>query len=318
MSEDRFKGSNGSDPSQISQSSTLNVLKNLLANTLKSSNCIPKHIGFVMDGNRRYAKKNDLEIKEGHEAGFISMAKILELCYQAGVETTTVFAFSIENFKRTSSEVDQLMNLARNRVKQITENGELAETFGVRVRVIGDLSLLSSEVLEEISDAVEVTKKNKRATLNICFPYTGREEIYHSINKNIKQTLQHKQDKIDEDTLNYNLYTAHLPKLELLIRTSGETRLSDFMLWQVCERGVMIEFLDVLWPDFTPYQMAYILMKYIYKKSVGKPLRNISLGTEYDGEIQTNNNTTNNNNKNNNNNNHNNNNDNNRNDKSCN
>ncbi|CAI7041240.1 BEM_collapsed_G0002110.mRNA.1.CDS.1 [Saccharomyces cerevisiae] len=133
-----------------------------------------------MDGNRRFARKKEMDVKEGHEAGFVSMCRILELCYEAGVDTATVFAFfQFENFKRSSREVESLMTLARERIRQITERGELACKYGVRIKIIGDLSLLDKSLLEDVRVAVETTKNNKRATLNICFPYTGREEILH-------------------------------------------------------------------------------------------------------------------------------------------
>ncbi|EDO19297.1 hypothetical protein Kpol_1036p40 [Vanderwaltozyma polyspora DSM 70294] len=256
-------------------------LKNLFSKTIRTSNCVPKHVGFVMDGNRRYAKKKDIEIKEGHEAGFLSMSKILELCYESGVEITTVFAFSIENFKRSSKEVDHLMKLASDRIRQITEHGDLAEKYGIRVRVIGDLSLLPTDVLKDIELATEITKNNNRATLNICFPYTGREEIFHSVKTVLSQNLS--GNEINEKLLDSNLYTSGLPPLDLLVRTSGVTRLSDFMLWQVINHDVTIELLDCLWPEFGPIRMGWILLKFVFNKSftnVGS-----KTGEEYDGEL---------------------------------
>lgn len=273
----------GSRTSSVPDSSwSLRLFKNVFARTIKVSNCVPKHVAFIMDGNRRYARKKDIEIKEGHEAGFISMGKILELCYESGVETTTVFAFSIENFKRSSKEVEQLMSLARERIRQITENGDIAQRFGIRVRVIGDLSLLPTEVLKEVETATEITKYNTRATLNICFPYTGREEIFHSIKNVVKQNLE--IDSINELTLDSNVYTSGLPPLDLLVRTSGVSRLSDFMLWQSCNKGVVIELIDCLWPDFTPLYMAWVLLKFVFKKSFLNNSYKLNEET-YDGEI---------------------------------
>ncbi|CAL9735349.1 dehydrodolichyl diphosphate synthase complex subunit Rer2p [Monosporozyma servazzii] len=244
----------------------LSLVKTMLSNTINTSNNVPQHVGFIMDGNRRYARKSGIRVSEGHEAGFFSMSRVLELCYASGVKTATVYAFSIENFKRSASEVDALMQLAHERIKQLCENGELAHKYGVRVRVIGDISLLDKKLLEEISVTTKMTQYNTRATLNICFPYTGREEILHSMKDVINTTNSNDVSKITESTLESHLYTGKLPPLDLLIRTSGVCRLSDFMLWQVVNRGTHIELIDCLWPEFGPAQMAWILLKYAFTK----------------------------------------------------
>ncbi|QLG71883.1 hypothetical protein HG535_0C02330 [Zygotorulaspora mrakii] len=255
-------------------------IKNTLSRTLKVSNCIPKHVGFVMDGNRRYARKNEMEIKEGHEAGFESMSRVLELCYESGVTTATVFAFSIENFNRSAREVDLLMKLAREKIRQIAEHGEMAQRYGIRIRVIGDLSLLPKNVLKSIEETTELTKANSRGTLNICFPYTGREEIFHSIKKSIEIATD--SQTITESMIEQHLYTGELPQLDLLIRTSGVTRLSDFMLWQVSNKGVVIELFDCLWPEFGPMNMAWSLLKFAFRKYFS--VKDNKLEEDYDEE----------------------------------
>ncbi|SCU80470.1 LAME_0B03312g1_1 [Lachancea meyersii CBS 8951] len=246
-----------------------NFFKNLFSHVLRTSNNVPQHIGLIMDGNRRWAKRKHVEIKEGHNAGFHSMSRALELCYEAGVSTATVFAFSIENFKRSAAEVDSLMNLARSGIRQVVQNGEMAEKFGVKIKVIGDRRLLPDDVLQEIETAEEITKNNTRAVLNICFPYTGRDELIHSIKANIDSMSsgQLEASDIDENQIDKYLYTAESPPVDLLIRTSGVTRLSDFLLWQASRRGVVIEFLDCLWPDFGSRQMAWILLKFAFNRS---------------------------------------------------
>lgn len=255
-------------------------IKNIFSRTIKVSNCVPKHIGFVMDGNRRFARKNDMELKEGHEAGFDSMSRVLELCYEAGVNTATVFAFSIENFRRSSKEVDHIMRLAREKIKQIAEHGEIAQKYGIRIRVIGDLSLLQEDILKDIRETVESTKGNKRGTLNICFPYTGREEIFHSIKQVIEKCSDTKM--INEASIDRHLYTGDLPPLDLLIRTSGVTRLSDFMLWQVSSKGIVIELYECLWPEFGPTRMAWTLLKFAFRKYFS--VKDHKLEDEYDEE----------------------------------
>ncbi|SCU90725.1 LADA_0F06062g1_1 [Lachancea dasiensis] len=249
-------------------SQALNFCKNVFSRALRSSNNVPRHIGLIMDGNRRWAKRKHVEIKEGHSAGFHSMSRALELCYEAGVNTATVFAFSIENFRRSAIEVDSLMNLASSGIRQVVQNGEMAEKFGVRINIIGDRSLLPEDVLREVEAAEKITKDNTRAVLNLCFPYTGRDELLQSIIRTIDKT-QNKElnfTNIDEAVIDENLYTGGSPPVDLLIRTSGVTRLSDFLLWQLSRKGVVIEFLDCLWPDFGSRQMAWILLKFAYKK----------------------------------------------------
>jgi ditrans,polycis-polyprenyl diphosphate synthase len=227
---------------------------------------VPQHVGFVMDGNRRYAKTHNIELKEGHNAGFESMAQILELCYEAGVHSATVFAFSIDNFKRSKREIDWLMELAKQRFTQMIAHGELAEKYGVRIRILGDRSLLPADVLKVLEEAEQVTRQNKRAVLNVCFPYTSRHEMAHAMKHIVKHNLKQPLE-IDEETMEKYLYTGGQPPLELLVRTSGVYRLSDFLLWQVSNKGVMMEFVETLWPDFTPLHMVWILIKYSFKKS---------------------------------------------------
>lgn len=247
--------------------SALALLKNLFSRTVRASNHVPRHVGFIMDGNRRYARKRALEVKDGHEAGFHSMSRILELCYEAGVQVATVYAFSIENFKRSPDEVASLMDLARRRIRQITENGELTDKYGIKVQAIGALELLDADVLADIHAATERTKNNTRATLNICFPYTGREEIVHAMQGSVADHVS--GTEISEETLDSHLYTAGQPPLDLLIRTSGVSRLSDFMIWQAARSGVDIELLDCLWPEFGPLRMAWVLLKFAFRNSYG-------------------------------------------------
>lgn len=247
----------------------LEFVKTSLAKVIRSSDKVPQHVAFIMDGNRRFAKKHNMELNEGHNAGFESMCRVLELCYESGMKVATVFAFSIENFKRSPLEVNWLMELAKDKMKQIAQHGELAEQYGIKVRVIGDRSLLPPDVLKEVELAEEVTKNNKRAVLNICFPYTGREEIVHSIQEIMEETAEGIIDyrEINEKTIEDHLYTKGQPPVELLIRTSGVTRLSDFLLWQLSSKGCTVELVDCLWPEFTPFSMLKILLKFAFKKT---------------------------------------------------
>lgn len=250
-------------------SQVLQLVKSTLAKIIRTSGKVPQHVAFIMDGNRRFAKKKNIEVNEGHNAGFESMCRVLELCYESGMKVATVFAFSIENFKRKNFEVNWLMDLAKEKIRQIAQHGELAEQYGIRVKIIGDRTLLAPDLLKEIENVEQITANNERAILNICFPYTGREEIVHSIREIVKATSHGdiSTDEIDEQTIEDHLYTGGQPPVDLLVRTSGVTRLSDFLLWQISHPGCVIELVDCLWPEFTPFQMLRILIKFAYTKT---------------------------------------------------
>lgn len=230
---------------------------------------VPEHIGFIMDGNRTYARIKHMELKEGHSAGFESMARILEVCYDCGVKCATVFAFSIENYKRSNYEIQWLMELAKAKFKQVVGNGELCEQYGVQIRILGDMDLVPDDVKEVLLKAQEITKHNQRAILNVCWSYTSRDDITHSIKEIVWKTSKNKLDvkEIDEDCISNNLYTKDSPPLDLLIRTSGVYRLSDFLLWESSNENCDIEILDVLWPQFNALRMVWVLIKWSFNRT---------------------------------------------------
>ncbi|OBA22946.1 Di-trans-poly-cis-decaprenylcistransferase [Metschnikowia bicuspidata var. bicuspidata NRRL YB-4993] len=225
---------------------------------------VPRHVGVIMDGNRRYAKTNKIEMKEGHNLGFDSMASILELLYESGVACATVYAFSIENFKRLRYEVEWLMNLAKSKLYQMSQHGELCDQYGIRIKILGNVSLLPADVQKILQDTQKMTAHNTRAVLNVCFPYTSRDEIAHSIRGVVKASMEDPEMIIDEHTMENYLYTADAPPLDLLIRTSGTSRLSDFLLWQSVPSTCAIVFSDRLWPEFLPWDMTKILLSWSF------------------------------------------------------
>ncbi|EMG47928.1 RER2 Dehydrodolichyl diphosphate synthase complex subunit RER2 [Candida maltosa Xu316] len=231
-----------------------------------STGPVPQHVGIIMDGNRRYAKDHKIEIKEGHSLGFDTMASTLELLYESGVKSATVYAFSIENFKRSKYEVKWLMDLAKAKFTQINEHGLLCEEYGVKIRILGNKNLLPKDVLGILEETERITKNNSRAVLNVCFPYTSRDEITHSIKTVVDQTSKGVKMDITEATLDSNLYTNEVPPLDLLVRTSGTFRLSDFLLWQTVSPDCAIVFVDKLWPAFTPWDMLKILINWGFNK----------------------------------------------------
>jgi len=231
---------------------------------LLSHGPIPRHVAFVMDGNRRYAQKLGLEVGQGHYHGFSKLEQMLELCMKLGVEVVTVYAFSIENFKRPTQEVDFLMRLAKEKLTLFCQESELVRDYDVRIQVLGDLSLLSPDVFEAIQLAMSMTAEHRGPTLNVCFPYTSQHEMCTAVNKvyqAVKEERLQSRD-VDENVIETYLMTAGCPDLDLLVRTSGEVRLSDFLLWQATTPGCQIHFIDVYWPEFSKYQLLQILLSY--------------------------------------------------------
>ncbi|CAI7568600.1 unnamed protein product [Penicillium manginii] len=160
-------------------------LKELLIGALRQGP-IPQHVAFVMDGNRRFARSHGIETVEGHNLGFEALARILEVCYKSGVKVVTIYAFSIENFKRSKFEVDALMDMAKVKLSQMAQHGDLLDRYGAKVRVLGRLDLLKPDVLAAVNKAVDLTSRNGDRVLNICFPYTSRDEITSAIRETVE------------------------------------------------------------------------------------------------------------------------------------
>lgn len=223
---------------------------------------VPRHIAFIMDGNRRYAKKRQINKAAGHSRGFEKLSECLRWCLELNIKEVTVYAFSIENFKRSKEEVDALMELARNKFTKLFEEKDKLMENGICIRVIGNLSLLPEDIRRLIAKAMILTKDNNKAILNVAFAYTSREEITHSIQtivEGVKNGEILKED-IDEDLISNCLYTNLSPNPDLLIRTSGEVRLSDFLLWQIS--NTQIYFTEVLWPEFSVWHLLAAIFKY--------------------------------------------------------
>ena len=215
---------------------------------------VPRHIAVIMDGNGRWAKKRGLPRKAGHKVGAETFRTIATYCKDIGVQYFTVYAFSTENWKRPQDEVDALMNLFRTYLR------EAAETMvarGVAVRVLGDLSVLPEDIRRQIDEvhALADTLGENAATASLCINYGGRDEIKNAVRALAKQVQDGtlKPEDITEDSISQNLYTAHMPDPDLIIRPSGEIRTSNFLLWQSAYSEYY--FTDVLWPDFSTQDM---------------------------------------------------------------
>lgn len=228
---------------------------------------IPQHVGIIMDGNRRYAKSHKMELKEGHNLGYDSMARILETLYDSGIKCVTVYAFSIENFKRLKYEVEWLMDLVKLKFQQLCQHGDLCEKYGIRIEVIGNSHLLPPDIQKILHDTMELTKNNNNVVLNVCFPYTSRDEMTSLIKRIVSEsTATGKTLNIDEECVTDNLYTGNSPPLDLLVRTSGTYRLSDFLLWQCVSPKCEIVFTNKLWPEFQPWDMYKILVEWSFNR----------------------------------------------------
>ncbi|KAI9741332.1 MAG: cis-prenyltransferase [Cirrosporium novae-zelandiae] len=318
-------------------------LQELLIGALRQGP-IPQHVAFVMDGNRRFARNHGIETIEGHNLGFEALAQILEVCYKSGVKVVTIYAFSIENFKRSKYEVDALMEIAKTKLFQIAQHGDLLDQYGASIRILGQKALIKPDVRRAIDKAVELTSRNGDAILNVCFPYTSRDEITTAIRntvidyskplpspnrpfsetrisntirsrhltaqaeayrrsnspspgtnsgvssdaedslsstttlhpesgtetpykKHLSSASSHLPDpeSITSETLNDHMFTAGTPPLDLLVRTSGVERLSDFMLWQ-CHEKTDIIFLKCLWPEFDLWQFLPVLVEWQWRR----------------------------------------------------
>lgn len=219
---------------------------------------IPEHIAVIMDGNGRWAKKRMMNRLKGHRAGIEAVRETIRCASDLGVRYLTIYSFSTENWKRPEDEVEGLMALFANTM--LAEVDGLHEE-GVRVMTIGDMSMLPSETRSAFEEAWEKTKDNSGMTLVVAVNYGARAEIVHAINEFIRE---HEGAEgpllLDEESLASHLYTAAIPDPELVIRTSGEMRLSNFLLWQAAYSEFVSS--DVLWPDFDRYELLRCLLEY--------------------------------------------------------
>lgn len=246
-----FKKSESSEEMSDSVSSSKTKSKSSydrrIQEELKRSGEIPKHIAIIMDGNGRWAKKRGLPRVAGHREGVKSVRDVVEACAQLGVKYLTLFAFSTENWRRPKHEIDTLMKLL---IKALRTETDKLHKNDIKLVAIGNIESLPADVQRELKEAIEKTKNNKRMVLNLAISYSGRWEIIEAV-KGVARDVKSGKVKVDE--INDNLFasylkTAGMPEPDLLIRTSGEFRISNFLLWQIAYTELYI--CDCLWPDF--------------------------------------------------------------------
>lgn len=220
---------------------------------------MPRHIGIIMDGNRRWAKSKGLPIIAGHKTGADTLEKITRYANKIGLEYLSVFAFSTENWKRSEEEVNGLMKLLQAYLDDFSKK---ADTENIRIKVLGDISVLSEEMQKNILKCMERTKNNTGVTLNVCLNYGGRNEIVkmaREVAELVKNGEMQSED-ITEEVLADHIYAKGEPDLDLVIRTSGEKRLSGFLTWQSTYAELL--FIDKYWPDFTEEDMDEAINEY--------------------------------------------------------
>lgn len=220
---------------------------------------LPKHIAIIMDGNRRWAKNKNLPVSLGHKEGAKTLEKVVRYANKIGIKYITVYAFSTENWKRTTEEVTALMNLFQS---YLDDYSKRADSENIKVKIIGNRDGLSEKMQKSIEKCMERTKNNTGIIFNIALNYGGRDEILGAV-KHIVEKIQNNEMKIEditEQTISDNLYTKGQPDPDLLIRTSGEIRLSNFLPWQLVYSEFV--FVEKNWPDFSENDLDEAIEEY--------------------------------------------------------
>lgn len=231
--------------------------KELLADIVKNTDL--KHIAIIMDGNRRWAKEHNLPTAMGHKKGVESLKTAVKTCHKFGVKYLTVYAFSTENWNRDKAEVDYLMELfaltIKNEFKELHENN-------VVLNFIGDLSRLSSKLQKIFADSVEKTKNNTGVNLQIAINYGSRNELVNATKKVAQKVLNGEVavEKITEDVISKELYTSDIPDPDLLIRTGGEMRISNYLLWQIAYAEFLVT--SKYWPEFDENSLSEAILEF--------------------------------------------------------
>ena len=217
---------------------------------------IPQHIGIIMDGNRRWAEKRGLTINEGHEAGAKNLEKIINYCLELGVKTLTVYALSTENWRqRTKKEVKGIFKLILQVAKEKKKD---YEAKGIKLAVLGEFQAFPRKVVRALGEILKIVKVHERLKVNLALNYGGRDEILNAVRKIIQEKIPLK--KLNEKTFSHFLYTSGGPDPDLIIRTAGEVRISNFLLWQMSYSELY--FTDTLWPDFDEKELDKAIVEY--------------------------------------------------------
>jgi undecaprenyl diphosphate synthase len=216
---------------------------------------IPQHIGFIIDGNRRWAKKHGIPTYEGHLAGYNALKDVAFATLERGVKYMSIYIFSTENWKRSQEEISGLMSLI---LRLFTTDAKYFEENDIKLRVLGMRDGLDQKILDAMDTLEERTKNNQNGTLAICLNYGGQREIVDAVKKIVQSGVS--ADDVTEDLIAENLYGSEVPPMDLMVRTSGEKRLSNFMLWRAAYSEFL--FLDKMWPEMTKEDVDDIIEEY--------------------------------------------------------
>lgn len=219
---------------------------------------IPQHIGFIMDGNGRWAKKRAMPRNFGHNQGAAVFKKTINWCRELGVKCATFYAFSTENWRRPPDEIEGIMDLLRRYLKDIRASAD----ENIRIIILGDIEPFDKDIRDELVDIMQTSKDNTGFIVGIALNYGGRAEICSAAKQIAERCVSGElsADGITEELIGKYLYTSEMPPLDLVIRPSGEQRLSNFMIWQAAYAEFV--FMDVLWPDFTKKDLEYAIREY--------------------------------------------------------
>ncbi|XP_071706707.1 dehydrodolichyl diphosphate synthase 6-like [Rutidosis leptorrhynchoides] len=240
-----------------------------------STGPIPQHIAFIMDGNRRFAKKWNLTEGGGHKAGFLALMSVIKYCYEIGVKYVTVYAFSLDNFNRRPDEVQYVMDLMQEKIEGLLKELSIVNKYGVRILFIGDLKRLYEPVRIAAEKAMGATANNTNTYLLVCVAYTSSHEIPRAIyescqDKSDGDRVMNEKGVIKVVDLEKNMYMGVAPDPDILVRSSGETRLSNFLLWQTT--NCLLYSPKALWPEMGMWEVVYGILefqknyKYLEKK----------------------------------------------------
>lgn len=226
-------------------------------------NNLPKHVAIIMDGNGRWAKSRGEERTFGHKSGVTSVRNAISACDKVGIEYLTLYTFSTENWNRPSDEVNTLMSLLS---ETLLEEAEELFSKGIRLHVIGEIEKLPYLVKEQLLNVVDLTKNNTKSNLVLALSYGSQREILNAVKEIAQEVKEGKisAEDINEKLFENHLYTKDLPPVDLLIRTSGEVRISNFLLWQIAYAE--LQFLDIFWPDFQEEHLYQCIVNYQNKE----------------------------------------------------
>ena len=229
-------------------------MKDTKGDKISDSIIIPNHVAIIMDGNARWAESKNLDLSDGHIAGYKNIRQVVITMKRMGVKYVTLYAFSTENWNRPKNEVDSLIELA---VSVINDETRELNKNNVKIHHLGRADRLKTSLIKKINKAIDITKNNTAITLSIAFDYGGRDEIVKAA-KNIIDKIT--EEHIDENLFNKGLYSSNLPDVDFLIRTGGEYRISNFLLWKIAYSELY--FTPILWPDFSEEEIKVAFAEY--------------------------------------------------------